>query len=185
MYTRDEPEKHPKEIRVLTCRHSRKSTMSDVTALSNSQKRCAPRLLHSHNKFVFSDTAEKSALSDVAALSGAQRRCAPRHSHNQDKSAFRGTAKNKCLVTLQRSVMLRKDVHPGSHTATNKFVLSDTARKTAFSDAQKVCAPRHVLSHNKSTFSDTAKKATFSDVAAFSHITTTSPRLVTRKKTSV
>ena len=55
---------------------------------------------------MFIETAKKSAFSD------ARKRCASRHSHSHDKSVCSDTAK------LQRSVMLRKVVLPGTHTAT-------------------------------------------------------------------
>ena len=35
-----------------------KSTLSDVTALSDSQERCASRFSHSHDEFTFSDTVK-------------------------------------------------------------------------------------------------------------------------------
>ena len=79
-----------------------------------------------------------------------------RHPYSPDKSVLSDTAKRS-----QRSVKLRKDVHPGIHTATAS-VLSDTAKNAAFSDAaaisvaQKTVAPRHSHSNDKFVFSDKA-----------------------------
>ena len=64
---------------------------------------------------------------------------------------------------LHRSVTLRKEVHPGIHTATTSPCLV-TRRKSQrslmlqrFSDSQKMYVPRHSHSHYKSIFSDKAK----------------------------
>ena len=45
--------------------------------------------------------------------------------------------------------------------------MSDVA---AFSGAQKIRAPRHSHSHDKSVFSDTAKKSALTDAAKFSEL---------------
>ena len=78
-------------------------------------------------------------------------------------------------------------------------MFSDTAKKSAFSDAaafsgaQKTCVPWPSYSHDRSVFSDTAKRqrsvtlhrlVTLSkDVHLGIHAATTSPCLVTRQKT--
>ena len=79
-----------------------KSTLTDVTALSDSQESYAPRLAHSHDKAAFSDTAKKAALSDTAALRYAQKRCVTRHPHSHDKSVLSDTAKTSTCSDAQR-----------------------------------------------------------------------------------
>ena len=133
-----------------------KSTLSDVTALSDSQESYAPRLAHSHEKSAFSDTAKKTAFSD------AQISCATRHSHSHDRSAFSDTAKTSACSDAHRRYAHRQA------DSLDKFVFSGTAKKAAFTDAQKIGVPRHAQSHDRFAFSDTTKTSTFSDAAAFS-----------------
>ena len=94
-----------------------KSTLSDVTSLSDCQESYAPRLAHSRDKFAFSDTAKTTALSD------AQIRCATRHSHNHDKSTFSDTAKTSACTNAQRRYAHRQA------DSLDKFVFSGTAKR--------------------------------------------------------
>ena len=100
---------------------AKKSAFSDdAAAFSDAQKTCAPRHSHSHDKFVFSDTAKSRRSVTPQRLVTIRKYVHPGIHTATTSPCLVSRQKSRRLVTLQRLVSLRKDGHPGIHTATTR-----------------------------------------------------------------